>query len=525
MKTEKRPAAFDRRWLPKALLASPFVFAAAFGAPQASAAPIATGTVMVSTDSGKVTEFTQDGTMITQIDTMTGGTFTTGSMFDAAGNFYVTTFNGQQVTKFDPTGFLIGPFGSGYNADPESILHDAAGIIYVGQADGTHHVLKFDPSGTLVDTFVPVTENRGTDWIELGADQCTLYYTSEGQRVLTFNACTNTQGPDFNMVPLPGPFAFALRLLPAGGMLVADTSVVVRLDAAGNQIQTYTLPGISQLFALNLDPDGTSFWTADDGPSGLVFKVDIASGAILKQWSAAGAAGFNGAFGLSVKGEITVSNPQTCTSADAALINVQFHAPGTLTYDISSPSKTLQSIKLTASSNIGSFTLPIIAAGGHSATGGQFVKADPTQKATFELLASFVTPMFACNIDPIFTTLRIKKGQHEATQAFHMIPKAEHFIDVENGSPGLRSLRLDVNGRFFTTRSLRSGETVHIDASAAMNLAKNTLAFIGEGKVGSFANIDVADSAPMAPKASLLVSKNGTSVQDKGIWGRLMYEK
>jgi hypothetical protein len=33
--TRNIPAAFDRRWLPKALLASPFVFAAAFGAPQA----------------------------------------------------------------------------------------------------------------------------------------------------------------------------------------------------------------------------------------------------------------------------------------------------------------------------------------------------------------------------------------------------------------------------------------------------------------------------------------------------------
>jgi hypothetical protein len=86
---------------------------------------------------------------------------------------------------------------------------------------------------------------------------------------------------------------------------VADTSEVVRLDASGNQIQTYSLPGTSLLFAINLDPDGTSFWTADLF-NGEVFKVDIATGTILKQWSAGGSAGFTAAGGLSVKGEIIV---------------------------------------------------------------------------------------------------------------------------------------------------------------------------------------------------------------------------
>jgi len=309
--TRNIPAGFARRWLPKALLALPFVLVAAFGAPQASAADIATGTVMVSTGSGKVTEFTQTGTMITQIDTTTGAPLTTGSVFDTAGNFYVTDFDAQQgqVTKFDPTGFLIGPFGGPYNAEPESIVLDAAGNFYVGQAGGAHTILKFDPTGALLATFAPATEFRGTDWIELGADECTLFYTSEGFDILTFDACTNTQGPNFNQKALPGPGAFAHRLLPAGGMLVADSSVVVRLDVSGNLIQTYTGVGSgTHLFTVNLDPDGTSFWTADT--NGQVNKVDIASGTVLQSWSSSGVAGFHAAAGLSVKGEIIVSNPQ-----------------------------------------------------------------------------------------------------------------------------------------------------------------------------------------------------------------------
>ena len=118
---------------------------------------IAKGTVMVSTGSGLVTEYDQTGTNLGQIDTTTASTYTAGSEFDSAGNFFVTDFSAQQVTKFDPTGALIGSFGSGYSTDPESVIFDAAGNVYVGQADGTHNVLKFDPSGNLLATFSPAT--------------------------------------------------------------------------------------------------------------------------------------------------------------------------------------------------------------------------------------------------------------------------------------------------------------------------------------------------------------------------------
>ncbi len=151
-------ATFGRRPL-KLMAALPFVLAAAFGAPQASAATIAKGTVMVSTGSGKVTEYKPDGTFITQIDTTTASVNTTGSGFDSKGNFFVTDFQAQKVSKFDPTGFLLlANFGGPYNRDPESVTFDKAGNVYVGQADGARTILKFAPSGTLLDTFAPATE-------------------------------------------------------------------------------------------------------------------------------------------------------------------------------------------------------------------------------------------------------------------------------------------------------------------------------------------------------------------------------
>lgn len=269
----------------------------------AQSADIPDDTVMVSTGNGRVTEYTEDGTFIAQINTTTGSFETTGSAFDANGNFFVTDFTANNVTKFDPTGALIGQFGSGYNAHPESIVFDGIGNVYIGQADGARRILEFSSSGAPIASFAPATELRGTDWIVLAGDGCTMFYTSEGHFVKRFNVCTNTQLPNFNPVPLPGPNAYAFKLLPAGGLIVADTSAVIRLDASGNQVQTYTLPGVSLLFAVNLDPDNVDFWTADIF-SGKVFEVNIATGAIVKQWSAAGAPNFVDVAGLSLKGEI-----------------------------------------------------------------------------------------------------------------------------------------------------------------------------------------------------------------------------
>jgi hypothetical protein len=274
-----------------------------------AAVVIPTGTVIAGTGGGLYSEFTQDGIFLGQLDTMSGSAEDTGCAFDPIGDLITTNFEANSASEFDPTGTLIGSFGSGYNEHPESVTFDRAGDVYFGQADGAANIFEFNSTGTtLKNSFAPARENRGTDWIDLAANQCTMYYTSEGVNIHTFNICTNTQGPNFNVAPLPGPTAYAHRLRPNGEVLVADTNQVVRLDATGNQIQTYTFPGTSLLFALNLDPDGTSFWTADL-PSGMVFKADIASGNVLQSWRASGVPSFVDVAGLCVKGEIIVSTP------------------------------------------------------------------------------------------------------------------------------------------------------------------------------------------------------------------------
>lgn len=283
----------------------------------ASTSAFTTGDVFVSVSNGLVNEYTPAGALVQTLDTTKGaGIFTTGLSFDVGGNFYVTDFNANDVSKFDSNGVLQGSFGSGYGSDPESVLFDAAGDAYVGQADGSHQILKFDSTGAPLGTFSPATEDRGTDWIDLGADQCTMHYTSEGTSVKTFNVCTNTQGPDF-ATGLPGSVAYAHRILPDGGELVADTEEIVRLDAGGSVVQVYDAPAHDGWFALNLDPDGTSFWSADFNTSD-VYHFDIASGSVLGNFNTGTAP--QTVFGLAVKGELTAATyhldltPKTATN-------------------------------------------------------------------------------------------------------------------------------------------------------------------------------------------------------------------
>ncbi len=286
-----------------ALLAFLLVVSVSFpGAPQTTAAQMtfAIGDVFAAVGSGRIKVFDPNGNLKATLDTTSASAFTTGMCFEATMNLYGTNFSANNMTKFNPDGTIsIHPFGSGFNAQPESCIVDAQGNIYVGQPDGSRDILKFSPSGAFLASFDAVVTNRGTDWIDLAADQCTMFYTSEGTTIKRFNVCTNTQLPDF-ATGLPGA-SFALRIRQNGDVLVASSAVAVRLNSSGQIVQTYTPAPNEFLFALNLDPDGTSFWTAGLF-SGAIYRVDIATGNVIKTFNATP---FTQLAGLSIKGEIT----------------------------------------------------------------------------------------------------------------------------------------------------------------------------------------------------------------------------
>ncbi|HUZ02297.1 MAG TPA: Ig-like domain repeat protein, partial [Thermomicrobiaceae bacterium] len=290
----------------------------ATAAPGRAGSPYTVGDVFAGVGGGNIKEFSPTGTLI-QTLSAPAGTEDSGMVFDLAGNLYATQFQAERVVKFDNAGNLLGTFGSGYNSHPESIVRDFAGNFYVGQPDGSHQVLKFDAAGNPLGSFSPAVENRGTDWIDLRADQCTLFYTSEGSLIKRFDVCSNTQLANFASIPGTDPgnqiVAYALRILPNQDVLVAASNQVVLFDPSGAVVRQYpastfvgaSLSGTNPLFALNLDADLTSFWTAALG-SGDVYRVNIASGALITHFNA-GALNPSLA-GLAVFGEVTAAQPK-----------------------------------------------------------------------------------------------------------------------------------------------------------------------------------------------------------------------
>lgn len=260
------------------------------------------GHVFAAVGNGRYFHYNGSGVLLDTLVTGLGG-FTTGMAFDAAGNFYGTNFSVSNISRFTGPGIphTHSVFATG---DPggacESIVRDTLGNFFVGQAGGTFDILKFNSAGTRIDNFDVPVGPRGSDWIDLGADQRTMFYTSEGTTVRRYDLVTRTALSDFSTA-LTGGASYALRLLPGGGMLVANSTDIKRLNAAGAVIQTYDATGANSWFALNLDPDGTSFWSGSFDNNAF-YKFDIATGALLLGPIATGGA----LFGLAVFGELTV---------------------------------------------------------------------------------------------------------------------------------------------------------------------------------------------------------------------------
>ena len=278
--------------------------------------------VFVSISSGLVREFTPLGVAVQDIDCtgVGGASFTTGSVFDDDMNFYVTMFNGGTVCKTDMGNTVHSAFGSGYSGSPESIVFNAAGEAYVGAVDGDNDIRKFDSSGTPLDSFDVAIEDRGSDWLDLAEDQCTMFYTSEGFGILRYDVCNDVQLADFT-TSTDSPL-WALRILPDGGVLVANTVDIKRYDSSGTEIDSYDVTGVGVWFALNLDRDGETFWSADR--DGEVCRFDIDTGGGLNNhdicWNTG--TGTETTFGLSVKGEIFVARPPDVTAVGGEFIGI-----------------------------------------------------------------------------------------------------------------------------------------------------------------------------------------------------------
>jgi hypothetical protein len=265
-----------------------------------TAATFQTGDVFAAINSGLVAWYRADGTFVQNLNTTNSG-FTTGMAFDAAGNLYVTNFSASRLAVFNTMGTLTSAdFASGLST-PESIVFDQSGNFYVGNLG--NGIRKYNSAGTFLGTVI----NTRVDFFDLTADQGTFRYGQEGANIPTVsNALPGVSGGNFNAVANVLNQAFAMRILPDGGLLVADNADIKRFDATGALTQTYDIGGVDQWFALNLDPDGTSFWSGSFG-NGILRKFRISDGTVLQTIDTG--TGSGNLFGVAIFGEVTVGGP------------------------------------------------------------------------------------------------------------------------------------------------------------------------------------------------------------------------
>ena len=290
----------------------------AIGTIETDELPPDTRFVLVGKDNGtsghKIRRYTTAGLFIDAWDDRMPnalGDIVTGMCFAPDGDVLATRFAYPSAILFSHVGARINDeFG-----DPaplsthESCVFDRDGTVYIGIAGGGGApdedvpVRKFSRYGELLDEYVLPTGTRGTDWIDLGADRCTLYYTSEDTAVRRYDLCTRTALPDL-IDDLTPPYCYAMRVRPNREVMVACQEAVHRIGPDGTNLHTYTRQSIGEtdpagLFAMNLDPDGTSFWTAG-ALSGNVYHVDIESGTVLASFNS----GSGGVAGLAVYGDL-----------------------------------------------------------------------------------------------------------------------------------------------------------------------------------------------------------------------------
>jgi sugar lactone lactonase YvrE len=284
----------------------------------ALADPINIGDVFAAVNNGMVQHYSQSGNTLSLLETVnTGdGGFTTGMAFDSSRNLYLTGFTSNKVYEAPQSNAAsLTPIISSGLSTPESIVFDKAGNFYVSQVSGTG-ANKYD-SGANFQT--NLSNMNRSDWLDLAADQKTLYWTDEGTAIHRIDTTTNTVLSDF-ATGLPGGQAFAFRILPDGGVLIADDTSILRLDSSGNVVQTYTetIDGeTTGFFALNIDPDGKSFFTGSFD-NDKFYKFDIASGTELGAYDT-GMGGGN-LFGLAVAGEFTQAISSAPEPASVAML-------------------------------------------------------------------------------------------------------------------------------------------------------------------------------------------------------------
>jgi hypothetical protein len=231
----------------------------------------------------------------------TNGGATAGCGFDLGYRFLGTNFTNALVDRYaiDNGNNNLSiveqiSHGNSPGTSTQSVAVDAGKNLYVGYAGGASAGFgtieqwskDTNPSSatfghyTFVQAFsVPVDNTSGPGWIDLAKDGVTVFYTSQGRTIRTFNTATLTSAIFADLSNAPGTL-FGIRILPPGdgsaGVVVADQTNVKVVTPAG-VAQKINFGNNNNLQALSLDPlISTALWVGDASTNNFV-RFDLAT--------------------------------------------------------------------------------------------------------------------------------------------------------------------------------------------------------------------------------------------------------
>ncbi|MBI4130044.1 hypothetical protein HY468_01870, partial [Candidatus Roizmanbacteria bacterium] len=192
-------------------------FAVVISVPSASASTTWNlGDVFAGVAGGSYNVYDNAGVFKETISDGLGG-FTTGCAFNNdLSKLYTTNFSNTKVVVYDdpsphPIVQTVDPAAINPGGQSESVVFAANGDFYVGHPDGDDDIQRYNSAGVYQQSYDVGIENRGSDWMDLAADQTTMFYTSEGGLVKRYDVSgAGAQLADFASI---GGTNFALRLL------------------------------------------------------------------------------------------------------------------------------------------------------------------------------------------------------------------------------------------------------------------------------------------------------------------------
>lgn len=95
--------------------------------------------------------------------------------------------------------------------------------------------------------------------------------------------------------------------------------------------------------------------------------------------------------------------------------------------------------------------------------------------------------------DPAILNLSRDPGK-PATTTVNGIAKSEHYVHVNNGTPGVANLTISVNGKTFKVHGLTAGQKTTIDISSALVAGANSVILTATGSPGGSMIAVIADS-------------------------------